>query len=214
VLLTVTLPLVVVHTPPVVALVRVIAASLHTVPEPLIVVTVGSVPMVMTALAVALPQLVVTVYLMVSSPGTTPVTTPPALMVALPLLALHTPPEVALLKVMVAPVHTVIAPVIALTVGGPMIVIVFVAVAVPQLLLTVYTAVSSPAVTPLTIPVAPMVALLFVMLHTPPTVAFARVMVPPAHTLPGPLIVSTVGVVVTVSLMLTVVVQPAVLVTL
>jgi len=170
--------------------------------------------MVMTAVAMALPQLVVTVYLMVSRPGVMPVTTPPALMVALPLLALHTPPEVALLKVMAAPAHTLVAPVIAPTAGGPIMVIVFVAAAEPQLLLTVYTAVSTPAVTPVTIPVPLMVALLFVMLHNPPAVAFARVIIPPVHTLPGPLIVSTVGVVVTVSLMLTVVVQPAVLVTL
>ena len=58
------------------------------------------------------PQPLVTVYDISAVPVVTPVTTPAALTVATPALSLlHTPPVVASLKVMVAPVHTIDAPV-------------------------------------------------------------------------------------------------------
>jgi hypothetical protein len=55
------------------------------------------------------------VYVIVITPGITPVTTPlpePTVAYALPLLA-HVPPDAALLKVVVPPTHTVVVPVIA-----------------------------------------------------------------------------------------------------
>ena len=52
------------------------------------------------------------VYTMASVPGATPVTAPPLTVATTPLL-LHTPPAVAELNVVVAPAHTLIAPVIA-----------------------------------------------------------------------------------------------------
>jgi hypothetical protein len=53
------------------------------------------------------------VYAIVDVPGSTPVTTPvTGFTEALPLLLLHRPPGVALLKVVVEPTHTLVPPVI------------------------------------------------------------------------------------------------------
>ena len=67
-----------------------------------------------------------------------PVTVPVALTVATPaVLLLHTPPAAASANVVAVPVHTVVVPVIVPAVGVADTVTVVVAVAVPQLLVTV-----------------------------------------------------------------------------
>lgn len=74
---------------------------------------------------------------MIAVPAATPVTTPVLLTVALELPLLHDPPEVAQLNVMVAVSQTVDGPVRAATVGSGLTVMPYVAVAAPQLLVTV-----------------------------------------------------------------------------
>ena len=66
---------------------------------------------VITLVALAVPQPPVTVYVAVSTPTVTPVTTFPAI-VAFALLMLHVPPLTASVSAMFAPVITVAAPVI------------------------------------------------------------------------------------------------------
>ena len=73
---------------------------------------------------------------MVSNPALTPLTTPPAT-VALVFEALHTPPLAASVRVILAPTQTDDAPLILPASGVGLTSIVFVATAVPQLLVTV-----------------------------------------------------------------------------
>ncbi len=72
---------------------------------------------------------------MVAVPGVTPVTTP-AVTVAWALLLLQVPPATPSVIVIVASAHTPVAPVIVPASGMGLIAISFVAVAVPQLLVT------------------------------------------------------------------------------
>jgi hypothetical protein len=61
----------------------------------------------------------VTVYVIIVFPLDTPVTTPPAdIVAAAVLLLVHTPPDVASVKVIVFPTHTPSSPPIAATAGG------------------------------------------------------------------------------------------------
>jgi len=74
---------------------------------------------------------------MVVVPADEPDTTPPDEMVATALSELyHVPPDVLSARVMVAPAHTVLLPVIARTVPLVVTVITWVATAVPQLVVT------------------------------------------------------------------------------
>ena len=70
-------------------------------------------------------------------PAATPVTIPVVPILAFALLVLHVPPVTVSVMVVVAPVHTVDAPEIAPAFGAGLTVIVLVAVAVPQPLVTV-----------------------------------------------------------------------------
>ena len=64
---------------------------------------------------------------MIVDPAATPVTTPVELIVAVAVLAVdHTPPVVAFAKVVVAPSHTAVVPVIEATEGALLIVTVVV----------------------------------------------------------------------------------------
>lgn len=75
---------------------------------------------------------------MVAVPAVMPVTAPVLLTLATAvLLLLHTPPVTASLNVVVPPVHTVMVPVMVPADGVPDTVTVVVALAVPQLLVTV-----------------------------------------------------------------------------
>ena len=121
--------------------------------------------------AVALPQLLVTVYMMVSMPPLMPVTTPETETVALPLDALQVPPGARSARGIVAPVHTADSPVMVPAVRkGPM-VTTLVTDAVPQALVTVYLIVSVPGVMPVSRPAEVIVAVALVTLQVPPGVA-------------------------------------------
>jgi hypothetical protein len=139
------------------------------------------------------------VYVIVTVPVDTPVTIPvplPAVAIVLSLL-LHTPPVVASLNVMFAPAHTVVGPVIA---AVPVTTeIVYVATAVPQLLVTVYNMVSIPADTPVTNPPLVTVAVPLLALHTPPVAASVSVADVPIVTVDTPDIVPAFGIGLTVT---------------
>jgi hypothetical protein len=105
-------------------------------PFPATVITifeVSDVFTVTTLIDVAVPQLLVYAYLMVSVPPTIPVTTPAVITALLVSLLLHTPPLTELLNVMVNPPQTVDGPVIVPAFGNGFTVITFVVLAVPQL---------------------------------------------------------------------------------
>ena len=80
------------------------------------------------------------------------------------------------------------------------------ALTVPQIVATVYTAVSVPEDIPVIIPEEDIVAWLFVTLQVPPAVTSAKVIAAPTQTIDGPVMALTVGVVTT--LMLIPVAQP------
>jgi hypothetical protein len=130
---------------------------------------------------------------MVSVPEVTPATTPPDT-VAWPLLLLHMPPVAALTSVMNVPVHTVDAPTIAPASGTGLTLMVVVAAAVPQLLLTVYAITALPVPRPDTTPVAETEATAGLADdHTPPGAASVSVMVDPVQTLVGPEMLPAAG---------------------
>ena len=83
--------------PPLTPSVRVmVAPPTQTTDGPDIVPAVTVVPMLIAILAVAVPQPVVTVYIIVSRPADTGVTTPELLIVARPLVIDQVPPDTVL----------------------------------------------------------------------------------------------------------------------
>ena len=124
------------QTPPGVASVRGIVAPAHTTDDPVMVPAEGTAGMtVMAFVAETVPQELVTEYLIVSDPATTPVISP-AETVADVLLLLHTPPAVASVSEIVEPAHTFEAPVTVPAVANGLTVISLVAVAEPHELVT------------------------------------------------------------------------------
>ena len=117
--------------------------------------------------------------------------------VAVAVLAVdHTPPVVAFAKVVVAPSHTAVVPVIEATEGALLIVTVVVTELVhPFELVNVYVIVAVPADTPLTAPVIEftVATALFDEVHAPPEVVFVNVVVEPTHALITPPIGASVG---------------------
>ena len=75
--------------------------------------------------------------MIVSRPGNIPVTTPPVVIVALPLLLPHAPPPAVSVKVISEPAHTPDGPLIVPVTAVALTVTVFVATAVPQPVVTV-----------------------------------------------------------------------------
>jgi hypothetical protein len=111
---------------------------------------------------------------------------PVAPTVAIPVaLELHVPPGVELLRVILAPTHTVPRPVIGNGSGFTVMVTVEV-----QPVASVYEITVVPIDTPVTTPVSePTVATdTFVLLHVPPDVTSLRVITDPAQTEVGPVI--------------------------
>ena len=160
------------HTPPADPSLSVIAEPTHTLAGPLMLPALGNGVTVTGWVAVAVPQLEVMVYMIVSTPPLTPVTDPVPVTVAFALLLLHTPPAVASVRAMDEPAHTPDAPVMLPAVRNAPMVIVFVMVDVPQLLVIEYRIVSVPVVTPVSKPLmAFIVAFGLVVLHIPPAVA-------------------------------------------
>jgi hypothetical protein len=102
----------------------------HTVPAPEMLTTGAEVTFTVSV-AVAVPQLLVTVYVTISIPTALPETTPPLDTVATPPVPEKTPPPEPV-SVMDEPTHTEVGPVIE-AVGNAFMVTILVAVAVPQL---------------------------------------------------------------------------------
>ena len=121
---------------------------------------------------------------MLAVPGVTPVTTPDVLTVATDvLLLLHTPDGVPLVSVSGVPMHTRLLPVVAPGAGTAS--TVTTAVTAPEA--AVYVIVAVPATTPVTTPDELTVATAGVLLlHVPPGVASASVVVPVTHTVNVP----------------------------
>lgn len=137
-------------------------------------------------------QLVGNVYTIVVVPATRPDTTPvPAPIVATEVaLLLHVPPVLVLLSVVVAVAHTCVAPVIAA--GVAFTVASAVRIQPPG---NMYVIIALPAVTPVTTPkLASTVAIdVLPLVHVPPVVALARVVVNPSHTCKPPVITAGSG---------------------
>ena len=183
----------------------------------LVAVIVGGLLTVIDFVALAVPQLLVTVYLMVAVPGATPVTTPvPEFTVATAvLLLLQLPPLVPLLvNVVVDPTQTVAAPLTVPAFGSGFTVSALVAVVEHPPLVTVYLTVTVPAVKPVTTRVDVFILaepVPFNIDQVPPAVASVKAgVVAPTHTVAAPPpIAATVGKAFTVSDLVTVVVpQP------
>ena len=140
-----------------------------------------------------------TVYLIVSTPAVTPVTTPPRT-VAVVLLLLHVPPGAKSVNVTDEPVQTVEGPVMAPSSGNGFTVTAFVAFVMPHAFVIVYLMVSTPADIPVTMPpigmpltVPPItVACALLALQVPPFVLSVNIIEDPTHTLDGPVMLSTI----------------------
>jgi hypothetical protein len=204
---TIAVALLALHVPPEAASVNVIDEPIHTPDAPAIVPALGSGLIVTAFDVVVVPQPLVIAYMIVSVPAVTPVTTP-VRTVAVALLALQMPPEVASVNVIEEPAHTFDAPVITPASGFVFMVTTFVAEPVQPRFVTVYLMVSAPAATPVTMPVDPTVALAFVLLHTPPVTASANVIDEPVHTLEAPVTEPALGDGLTVTAFVATPVQP------
>jgi hypothetical protein len=123
----------------------------------------------------------------------------------LTLLLLQVPPPETSLKIVVAPIHTLLVPVMVDTVA--LTVNIIVATAVPQPLLKVYLIVSIPAVRPLTVPLKT-VACELLALHVPPLIPLVNVIEAPTFTTDVPVIVPALGDGLTATVTIWVFVQP------
>ena len=139
---------------------------------------------------------------MIAVPGDTPVKMPGASMVAIAvLLLLHTPPVTASLSGVESFMHTWSVPPIADGVG----LTVSIVVAAQPVALVMYEIIAVPAAPPVTVPVAPTIAILVaLLLHVPPVVASANVMVDPIHKAVAPVMINSDG----LTAMILVTVQP------
>ncbi len=130
--------LLLVHEPPDTVSDNVVVEPAQTVVVPVMVPAEGVVMMLTTLVAEAVPQLLATVYDIVAEPTETPLTTPEALTVAIPVAPeLQVPPEVASAKVEVEPVHIVVVPEIVPAEPEGVTLNDMVAMPVPQLVVTI-----------------------------------------------------------------------------
>ena len=110
---------VVVHVPPRVVSARVMVLPIHTVDGPVIGPVAGVRVTVTNCVSRALPQILVTSYVMIAVPADTPKTDPVVAFTlataGLPLV--HVPPVVLLVRVAEAPVHKLRVPPIPSTTG-------------------------------------------------------------------------------------------------
>jgi hypothetical protein len=181
------------HTPPVVVLLSVSGLPAHALIVPVIA---DGVAFTVTTAVVAQPA----IYVMVVVPDVTPVTRPVESTVALPLLLLlHVPPVVALLKDVVAPIHTLIVPDIA---DGAVLIVTTLVIIQP--VASVYVISEVPADIPVTTPVEePTVATVgLLLLHVPPDVVFVRLVVAPTQATTVPPIAAGNGLTVSVAVRL------------
>jgi hypothetical protein len=172
-LVIVALPLLQAQVPPGAASVYIVNEPVHTDVGPTIVPALGAGLMLIVCVATAVPQKLLTVYIIVSMPGVIPVTRPLVLLiVALPFVAVHTPPGDVDVNVTGALVHTSVGPDIVPAVGIILIAMGLMATAVPQLLVALYFTVSNPTDTGVTTPPLVIVAAGLLMLHTPLVAVF------------------------------------------
>lgn len=140
---------------------------------------------------------------MVELPLETPVTTPvEELMVATPVVPLlQVPPVLPLvLRLMVAPVHTELGPLIVPALGTALTVTVKELLLDPQVFVTVYVIILLPPATPVTWPLEELTVATegVPLLHVPPILPLLlKKMLEPVHTDGDPLIVPALGTVVT-----------------
>jgi hypothetical protein len=171
--------LLLVHVPPATVLLSVTVLPVHTDDGPLI--AAGAVFTVTVAVAT---QPVPSVYVMVTVPAVTPVTTPEVLIDAFVLLLLHVPPVVVLVSVVVLPSQTVSVPVI---VPGSALMVTVAAVIQP--VPKAYVIAVVPEAMPATTPAASIDALAGILLvQVPPAVVLASEVVRPWHTVSVPVI--------------------------
>ena len=180
------------QTPPAVALVSVVVEPTHTPVVPLIAATTGN-PLIVTAVVTELvqPFAFVYVYVIVALPAVTPVTAPVIeLTVATDvLLDVQTPPDVVFVKIVLDPIHALVVPPIAASVGNAFTFTVAWAFEVHPFVVTVYVIVAVPADTPLTTPLASTVATAVLDdVQTPPAVALVSAVVEPAQIVVIPVI--------------------------
>lgn len=185
--------LLVLQQPPATASFAVIVEPIHTLVGAVIVPASGSGLIVITFEVVAVPQALEKVYKTESLPAVTPETIPVAEIVACGLLTLQLPPETASDRATYEPAHTPDGPVIIPAYVPESIVIVAVAVAVPQALLTEYRIESRPAVIAETTPEPDTEAWELLALQVPPVAASLRDTDEPMHALVGPVIVPAEG---------------------
>lgn len=123
--------------PPITPSAKEIFSPMHTLDGPVIAPGDGGCVTVMGLDATSVPQVLETVYVIITEPAVTPVTMPPAVTVALVLLALHVPPGVASLRVILLVLQTEDGPVMVAATGTSSTVTGTAAMAIPQVLVTV-----------------------------------------------------------------------------
>ena len=196
-----------VQTPPAVTLASVVVEPTHTPVVPVIDATVGSALIVTVVVSeLVQPFELVYVYVIVALPSATPVTTPVIeLTVATDASEdVQTPPAVVFVKIVLDPIHALVVPPIAASVGNAFTFTVACAFEVHPFVVTVYVIVAVPADTPLTTPLASTVATAVLDdVQTPPAVALVSAVVEPAHTSVVPLIAATTGIGLTVTVVVT-----------
>jgi hypothetical protein len=175
-----------------VASLNMVVAFWQRVVVPVMGWTVGRALTVMLVVTlVEQPLAFVTVYVIMAVPLAMPVTLPVASIVAIAVLPEdQVPPVVTSARAVLDPTQTVVVPVMDWTVGRAFTVtLVVTLVEQPLAFVTVYVMVAEPAVMPVTLPVASMVATAVLLEdQVPPTVTSARVVVDPAQTLVLPVI--------------------------
>ncbi len=192
------------HVPPVVGD-NVVVAPTHTEDEP-VILTVGLAITVIALVGFDVQPVDVFVKVKVTEPAATPVTTPAFVTVATAVLLLSQVPPVVGDKVVVAPTHTEVDPVI-LTVGLTIVVMADVGSETHPVVVFVNVNVAVPGATPVTTPALVTVAKAVLLLtHVPPVVG-ERVVVDPTQTAEAPVIL-TVGLGLTVTVILKVPVHP------
>ncbi len=190
--------------PPLVVVLNIVDEPAQTAPIPVIAAGDG-----ITVITFVTMQPVPSEYVIVTVPAATPVTSPLVLLTVARavLLLLHKPPVGLEASVIIAPVQTVPAPVIA--VGA---VLTFTVVVTEQVVGKVYVITVLPIVNPFTTPVdEPIVATaILLLLHVPPLGPVANVVELPAHTVVAPLIGAGNGLMLIVALPLILLAQPVV----
>jgi hypothetical protein len=121
------------HTPPEVELVSAMEEPTQTDEKPEMGATGGSAFTVIALVVISVPHEEVTVYVIVTVPAATPVSTPVGLIVAMAVLTLHVPPVVLLKNATGLATQTEIAPLITPASGIAFTVTTLVATTVPQL---------------------------------------------------------------------------------